>query len=65
MRCCRLYAQIACRGRGQSPQPSEVNEAVWHIFAHHQQPELKDKYILLHCTHGFNRTGEWMGEGRE
>ncbi|EFJ45861.1 hypothetical protein VOLCADRAFT_118228 [Volvox carteri f. nagariensis] len=49
------YVKIACRGRGQSPLPSEVNEAVWHIFSHHMN--TRDKYILLHCTHGFNRTG--------
>ncbi|GIM08149.1 hypothetical protein Vretimale_12219 [Volvox reticuliferus] len=51
------YVKIACRGRGQSPLPSEVNEAVWQIFCHHEQEETKEKYILLHCTHGFNRTG--------
>ncbi|GLC40885.1 hypothetical protein PLESTB_000012700 [Pleodorina starrii] len=51
------YVKVACRGRGESPQPSEVNEAVWHIFTHHSLPETQNKYILLHCTHGFNRTG--------
>lgn len=48
--------QIECRGRGESPQPSEVSEAVWRIFMHHVW--YPDKYVLLHCTHGFNRTGE-------
>eukprot|EP00198_Chlamydomonas_reinhardtii_P005044 XP_001694380.1 mRNA capping enzyme with dual 5' triphosphatase and guanylyltransferase activities [Chlamydomonas reinhardtii] len=49
--------EIECRGRGESPRPAEVNEAVWHIFIHSVTPELQNKYILLHCTHGFNRTG--------
>ncbi|KAG2485988.1 hypothetical protein HYH03_015311 [Edaphochlamys debaryana] len=51
------FVKIECRGRGEAPQPSEVNEAVWHIFVHHSDPELASKYVLLHCTHGFNRTG--------
>ncbi|PNW80070.1 hypothetical protein CHLRE_08g376700v5 [Chlamydomonas reinhardtii] len=51
------YVKIECRGRGESPRPAEVNEAVWHIFIHSVTPELQNKYILLHCTHGFNRTG--------
>ncbi|GFR49356.1 hypothetical protein Agub_g11382, partial [Astrephomene gubernaculifera] len=51
------YFKIECRGRGEAPQPSEVNEAVWHIFTHLSDPLCRDKYILLHCTHGFNRTG--------
>lgn len=49
------YYKIECRGRGESPQPSEVSEAVWRIFMHHVW--YPDKYVLLHCTHGFNRTG--------
>ncbi|PNH08065.1 mRNA-capping enzyme [Tetrabaena socialis] len=51
------YYKIECRGRGESPKPSEVNEAVWHIYMHQMDPDTRDKYILLHCTHGYNRTG--------
>jgi hypothetical protein len=55
--CCVLSAapQIPCRGRGESPDPLAVNMAVWEIRkALSSQPNL---YILVHCTHGFNRSG--------
>lgn len=55
--CCFLppAPQIPCRGRGESPDPLAVNMAVWEIRkALATQPNL---YILVHCTHGFNRSG--------
>lgn len=51
------HLQVPCRGRGQSPTPLAVNMAVWEIRkALMMQPNI---YILVHCTHGFNRSGEW------
>jgi mRNA-capping enzyme len=53
--CCAVLLQIPCRGRGESPDPVAVNMAVWEIRkALVAQPNL---YILVHCTHGFNRSG--------
>ena len=51
--------QIPCRGRGQSPQPDAVNEFCWTItaFNQHCQHEGKALWTVVHCTHGFNRTG--------
>jgi hypothetical protein len=47
--------QIPCRGRGQAPQPSAVNHAVWEICT--SLTSSPQKFVLMHCTHGFNRTG--------
>jgi mRNA-capping enzyme len=47
--------KIPCRGRGRSPDPLAVNQACWEIRkALLNSPET---YVLVHCTHGFNRTG--------
>jgi mRNA-capping enzyme len=49
------HVKIPCRGRGRSPDPTAVNQACWEIRkALLNSPET---YILVHCTHGFNRTG--------
>jgi mRNA-capping enzyme len=49
------HVKIPCRGRGRSPDPFAVNQACWEIRkALLNSPET---YILIHCTHGFNRTG--------
>lgn len=65
--------QIKCRGHGQAPDPSAVNDFCWELstFAQHQQssretalkegyPEPPKAYVVVHCTHGFNRTGTLM-----
>eukprot|EP00955_Chlamydomonas_euryale_P091617 364638-Chlamydomonas_euryale.AAC.3 len=49
--------QVPCRGKGQSPQPEAVNQAVYEIWAFLQH--FPHKFVLVHCTHGFNRTGAW------
>lgn len=50
-----LVLQVPCRGRGESPDPVAVNMAVWEIRKSlAAQPNL---FILVHCTHGFNRSG--------
>eukprot|EP00775_Hariotina_reticulata_P011715 gene11715-11860_t len=48
------YVKVPCRGRGQSPDPLAVNMAVWEIRKTLAQADV---YILVHCTHGFNRSG--------
>ena len=65
--------QIHCKGRGEAPAPAAVNDFCWELstFAQHQQaqrefalkehiPEPPKLYVLVHCTHGFNRTGELL-----
>jgi mRNA-capping enzyme len=47
--------QIPCRGRGQTPPPAAVNQALWEIFTFLEY--FPQRYVLVHCTHGFNRTG--------
>mmetsp|Transcript_11085 Transcript_11085/g.23903 ORF Transcript_11085/g.23903 Transcript_11085/m.23903 type:complete len:801 (-) Transcript_11085:769-3171(-) len=49
------YVKVACRGRGQSPAPAEVNHAVFEIWRFLEY--YPSRYVLVHCTHGFNRTG--------
>uniref|UniRef100_A0A7R9V957 mRNA guanylyltransferase n=1 Tax=Chlamydomonas euryale TaxID=1486919 RepID=A0A7R9V957_9CHLO len=50
-----FYRKVPCRGKGQSPQPEAVNQAVYEIWAFLQH--FPHKFVLVHCTHGFNRTG--------
>eukprot|EP00854_Cymbomonas_tetramitiformis_P001250 gene1250-1828_t len=48
------YIKIACGGRDGPPEPSAVNEFCFEVkkfLAQRQQ-----KFILVHCTHGHNRT---------
>ncbi|KAJ9548750.1 hypothetical protein OSB04_021293 [Centaurea solstitialis] len=44
------YVKINCKGRGSVPE----NEAVSQFLARQKNSK---KYILVHCTHGHNRTG--------
>lgn len=47
--------QIPNRGRGEAPAPQAVNDFVFSVQEYlHTHPA---GYILVHCTHGFNRTG--------
>ncbi|KAF6258115.1 mRNA capping enzyme, catalytic domain-containing protein [Scenedesmus sp. NREL 46B-D3] len=52
---CVRYVKVPCRGRGVSPDPLAVNMAVWEIRK--ALAVNKNFYILVHCTHGFNRSG--------
>ncbi|KAL6780541.1 MRCE1 [Auxenochlorella protothecoides x Auxenochlorella symbiontica] len=47
------YIKIPCRGRGQVPQPEAVNDFVWEVASQ----RAGQSTVLVHCTHGFNRTG--------
>ncbi|GBF98986.1 mRNA-capping enzyme [Raphidocelis subcapitata] len=49
------YVKVPCVGRDASPDPLAVNQFCWEVNkALMSYPET---YFLIHCTHGFNRTG--------
>ena len=50
-----LPVQIPCRGRGQVPEPEAVNTFVWELMSFYLRSP--GAWAVLHCTHGFNRTG--------
>eukprot|EP00798_Chlamydomonas_sp_ICE-L_P001426 gene1426-32797_t len=49
------YHKVRCRGRGESPSPENVNFATFEIYRFFNY--YPDKYVFVHCTHGFNRSG--------
>ncbi|KAI3912018.1 hypothetical protein MKW92_047748 [Papaver armeniacum] len=53
------HVKIACKGRDSVPDPESVNTFVYEVlqFYFRQQESNNRKYILVHCTHGHNRTG--------
>ncbi|KAL5810221.1 hypothetical protein ACOSQ4_026789 [Xanthoceras sorbifolium] len=51
------HVKIQCKGRDAVPDNASVNNFVYEVtqfLIHHKQSK---KYILVHCTHGHNRTG--------
>ncbi|PIN02762.1 mRNA capping enzyme, guanylyltransferase (alpha) subunit [Handroanthus impetiginosus] len=51
------HVKIACKGRDSVPENEAVNKFFYEVqqfLARQKQPK---KYILVHCTHGHNRTG--------
>ncbi|KAG8374389.1 hypothetical protein BUALT_Bualt11G0126800 [Buddleja alternifolia] len=51
------HVKIACKGRDSVPENEDVNKFVYEVsqfLARQKQPK---KHILVHCTHGHNRTG--------
>jgi mRNA-capping enzyme len=54
------YVKVPCRGRNEVPDPESVNTFVFEVmrfFSKLKPGEAANKYILVHCTHGHNRTG--------
>lgn len=56
------YVKVPCRGRNEVPDNELVNTFVHEVnrFLHQQQGKgaaANNKYVLVHCTHGHNRTG--------
>ncbi|BDA47945.1 mRNA-capping enzyme [Coccomyxa sp. Obi] len=49
------HVKIRCRGRGQVPEAEAVNTFVWDLLSYHNREP--SKWTVLHCTHGYNRTG--------
>ncbi|XP_022747225.1 mRNA-capping enzyme-like isoform X3 [Durio zibethinus] len=50
------HVKIQCRGRDAVPENVSVNAFVYEVSQFLQRQKSK-KYILVHCTHGHNRTG--------
>ncbi|CAI5527195.1 unnamed protein product [Closterium sp. Naga37s-1] len=50
------YLKLACRGRDEVPDDETVNRFVYVALDYMRATERK-KYIVVHCTHGHNRTG--------
>jgi mRNA-capping enzyme len=46
---------IKCEGVGGPPEAAQLNEAVFRIFEFLEKHPRR--FVLVHCTHGFNRTG--------
>ncbi|KAH7293136.1 hypothetical protein KP509_28G013500 [Ceratopteris richardii] len=53
------YLKIPCRGRNEVPDNESVNIFVFEVmhFMNLQRATGTFKHVLVHCTHGFNRTG--------
>ena len=47
--------QIPCAGHGEVPQPSAVSDLCCEMYLYLQR--CPQGMALIHCTHGFNRTG--------
>ncbi|KAF5841082.1 protein-tyrosine phosphatase-like protein [Dunaliella salina] len=50
-----IHCKIPCQGHNQSPDTFAVNHAAFEI--QRMLSWRPDDYIIVHCTHGFNRTG--------
>ncbi|KAM0879247.1 hypothetical protein ACQ4PT_034380 [Festuca glaucescens] len=53
------YVKIPCRGRDAVPDNESINAFVYEVmtFLERQKQSRTPKYVLVHCTHGHNRTG--------
>nr|GEW53415.1 mRNA-capping enzyme-like [Tanacetum cinerariifolium] len=51
------YVKINCKGRGSVPENEAVNQFVYEVSQFLARQKNPKKYILVHCTHGHNRTG--------
>ncbi|KAK9150977.1 hypothetical protein Syun_009286 [Stephania yunnanensis] len=51
------HVKIACKGRDSVPDNESVNNFVYEVLQFRCRQKHSKKYILVHCTHGHNRTG--------
>ncbi|CAA0832854.1 Protein NRT1/ PTR FAMILY 8.1 [Striga hermonthica] len=51
------HVKIACKGRDSVPENEAVNKFFNEVFQFVTRHKQQKKYILVHCTHGHNRTG--------
>ncbi|KAL5555204.1 hypothetical protein UlMin_037440 [Ulmus minor] len=51
------HVKIACKGRDSVPDNASVNQFVYEVSQFLIRQKHSKKYILVHCTHGHNRTG--------
>ncbi|PIA46330.1 hypothetical protein AQUCO_01500093v1 [Aquilegia coerulea] len=49
------HVKIACKGKNCIPDNTSVNKFVFQVLKF--MSEGQSKYILVHCTHGYNNTG--------
>ncbi|KAK7390624.1 hypothetical protein VNO78_25950 [Psophocarpus tetragonolobus] len=54
---CIKHVKIQCRGRDSVPDNLSVNQFVYEATQFLSRQKHSKKYILVHCTHGHNRTG--------
>ncbi|KAL8121500.1 uncharacterized protein LOC141659111 [Apium graveolens] len=51
------HVKISCKGRDSVPDNDAVNQFVYEVSQFVVRQKQSKKYILVHCTHGHNRTG--------
>ncbi|KAL3622822.1 hypothetical protein CASFOL_033430 [Castilleja foliolosa] len=51
------HVKIACKGRDSVPENEAVNNFFNEVYQFQIRQKQQKKYILVHCTHGHNRTG--------
>ncbi|CDP06519.1 unnamed protein product [Coffea canephora] len=51
------HVKISCKGRDSVPENEAVNQFVYEVSQFLARQKHSKKYILVHCTHGHNRTG--------
>ncbi|XP_077225488.1 uncharacterized protein LOC143858668 [Tasmannia lanceolata] len=51
------HVKIACKGRDAVPDNESVNIFVHEVLQFVSRQKHSKKYVLVHCTHGHNRTG--------
>ncbi|KAL7248481.1 hypothetical protein ACSBR2_003251 [Camellia fascicularis] len=51
------HAKIQCKGRDSVPDNEAVNYFVYEVSLFLTRQKHSKKYIIVHCTHGHNRTG--------
>ncbi|KAK9290060.1 hypothetical protein L1049_008224 [Liquidambar formosana] len=51
------HVKIQCKGRDSVPDNESVNYFVYEVSQFLSRQKHSKKYILVHCTHGHNRTG--------
>ncbi|XP_020576063.1 mRNA-capping enzyme-like isoform X4 [Phalaenopsis equestris] len=51
------YIKIACKGRDAVPDNESVNKFVYEVMQFIGRQKHSRKTVLVHCTHGHNRTG--------
>ncbi|KAL3536484.1 hypothetical protein ACH5RR_004945 [Cinchona calisaya] len=51
------HLKISCKGRDSVPENEAVNHFVYEVSQFLARHKHSKKYILVHCTHGHNRTG--------
>jgi mRNA-capping enzyme len=52
-----LYDKIPCLGHSTPPSQLEVNTSIYKIRRIYKECLKKRLSVLIHCTHGFNRSG--------